>query len=140
MTTLQLACLELWVSALRNKNFKQGRGLLRSWITDPVTYKTQVWTALGLAVQIFYTGPDLDQVIENQSDLSGLGVEELIGLDSVGSLPNSILVQIPMGDNTQSGKCTSIQCLNDRARYTFSQIADQIERQIIKPQKAILGV
>ena len=139
MTLTQLHNLEEWMAALTSGRYKQGRGRLRSWLKQIQSPPVQTWTALGVAVQLFYTGPDLDQVIESQSDWTGLGVAELVGLDDVGTLPQSILVQKPMGDNTHSGVCTSIQCLNDRARYTLNQISDQVTRQIISPQKIVLG-
>lgn len=137
MIPAQLINLETWVVALCSGNYLQSRGYLRSWRSQVPKPFMQAWTALGVAAQIFYVG-DLS-ILESQSDLTGLGVAELLGIDMVGTLPQPVLVQKPMGDNSRSGNCTNVQCLNDRARYSFNQIADQITRQIITPQKIVLG-
>ena len=73
MTLTQLHNLEEWMAALTSGRYKQGRGRLRSWLKQIQSPPVQTWTALGVAVQLFYTGPDLDQVIESQSDWTGLG-------------------------------------------------------------------
>jgi len=114
--------IQKWVDALRSGEYEQGKGGLRK-------KKDNTFCCLGVACDISGVG---DWKTDNVWYLEYY-VDEDCGGSSSADLPDQVSdwLGIPSGSpelKTQVGEMTDAITLNDDSGYTFSQIADAVER------------
>lgn len=90
-----------WIDALRSKEYKQGRGCLRS--------ADNHYCCLGVAQELFGPG-------ENGGNWGRFSQPTAMVKESIGIFGDQALV-------------VQLMCLNDREQQTFEQIADFLEKR-----------
>ncbi len=123
MTQKQINFIERWIEALRSGTYQQGRNMLR---TEFGTY-----CCLGVACSL------LDNTLWSRETVR-IGSESRSGYNygneedcSPTELPNFVLKAIGITDKTQADLIE----LNDDERFTFDQIADWLEDNVLNSCK-----
>lgn len=122
---------ELWISALRSGDYKQGRGVLKNTVNGVDKY-----CCLGVLCELAVKA----QIVNAEPSLANSKVT-LFGSES--GYPSEVLLPFEVsswaGLDSTSGRMyppepyglagSSLTTLNDEARLTFEEIADVIERR-----------
>ena len=128
-TPQQIANLHRWVNALRSGTYKRTTRILRKGRDPNASY-----CCLGVACDTFKSELGLEWkesfsafeyfCMDGISTLLPGSVQDLLGIDRYGSLPVPVAIE--------DGLCKSLVDLNVCGKFTFDQIADVIESQLIR--------
>lgn len=112
---------QLWVSALRSGDYKQGTVRLKTVNPDGPT----LHCCLGVLCELHDKQQSCEQSFDNISGGLPEHVRLWAGLDE--NIPR---ISRPADAYYSAGYTTSISFLNDVEHYSFAQIADLIEKQL----------
>ena len=104
---------EIWIQALRSGKYKQGRLVLHNVLNDS-------YCCLGVACALF----------AEQLNLTTTHTEFSISYNDYLSLaPDDVVELLQLVDRSGSNKknSNSLAALNDSGKYSFDQIADELE-------------